>query len=308
MANANYVFLLSLSIITIGYIVKKLKIITEDNGKVLVKVIFNITLPAVILKVVSSFELNFSLFLLPIISLVFSIFILIICYFLFRNKPKHIKGIILITVIGFNVGNFAFPLIEGIWGEEGLQYIAMLDIGNAFVIFGIINIIAAIFSPNNDNENRKITVKYIGLRLIKSVPLMSYIFALSINLSGLSLPIFVLDFLDILSRANMALSLLALGIFLNFKFKKSEWNNIIKILIIRYIFGFTIGLTLFLLLPFDLLYRTIVFICLILPMGMGTILFAVEFEHDDKIAGIVGNLTIIISFILIWIIVIIVGA
>ena len=42
-------------------------------------------------------------------------------------------------------------------------------------------------------------------------------------------------------------------------------------------------------------------------MGMGTILYAVEFEHDEKIAGTIGNLTIIISFILMWIIVIVAG-
>ena len=36
-------------------------------------------------------------------------------------------------IIGLNIGNFAFPIIDSIWGMDGLQYMIMIDIGNAFV-------------------------------------------------------------------------------------------------------------------------------------------------------------------------------
>jgi len=303
MANANYIFLLSLSIIFLGFILKKLNILTEDNGKVIVKIIFNITLPALVLNVISSIDLNFTLLLLPIIPLIFSSFVMLVCFLIFRNSPKETKSIIFITVIGFNMGNFAYPLIEGIWGEQGLQYIALFDIGNALVIFGLISFIASYYSKKNDIEKNEFSSRRQFLRIFKSPPLIAIILALIINLSGFIIPLFIMDFLNILSRANMALTLLCLGIFLNFKFEKTEWKTIIKIILIRYSFGFIAGLILFLILPFPLLYRTIVFISLILPMAMGTILFAVEFEHDEKLAGIIGNITLIISFILMWIII-----
>ena len=54
-----------------GYIVKKLKIITEENGKVVAKIIFNITLPAVILKITSRIEFKVSLILLPLVNIFF---------------------------------------------------------------------------------------------------------------------------------------------------------------------------------------------------------------------------------------------
>ena len=211
------------------------------------------------------------------------------------------------AVIGFNVGHFAYPLIEGIWNEEGLKYIAMFDIGNAMVIFVICYILGLIYSPNNEFQDKKELAKNILFKLLKSAPLMSYIIAIILNFLNIGFPIFVLDLLDVLSRANMALTLLLLGIFLNFKYEKSQWKNAFIVLIIRYSFGLVIGLMLFFLLPFDQLYRGILAIALILPIGLAIIPFTVEFEYNERFAGMVANLTIIISFVLLWVVIILLG-
>jgi predicted permease len=309
MADVNYIFLLSLNIIVIGYIVKKLKIITEENGKVVAKVIFNITLPAVILKVTSNIEFNLALILLPLVNICFGFFMAILGLILFRNSQKEKKGLILMALIGFNVAHFSFPLIEGIWGEEGMQYIALIDAGNAFTIFVLCYIVGSIFSPNNNNEDLGIDFRDTGKRLLKSTPLMSYIFALIINFSGVKegMPVFFWDLLDIIARANTALSLLLLGIYLNFQFERTEWVTILKILITRYSLGLIVGLLLYFFLPseqFDLLFRTILTISLIFPIGLAVIPFSVEFEYDQKLVSMIANLTIMISFALVWILII----
>ena len=307
MTNVNYIFLLSLTIIAIGYILKKLNVISEENGKTIAKVVFNVTLPALILNVIISIEITPSLGLITLISIIYCIPILLLAFFIFKNYPKEIKGVIFMAVIGFNVGHFAYPLIEGIWNEEGLKYIAMFDIGNAVVIFVICYVLGLIYSPKNDFQDKKELVKNILFKLLKSAPLMSYILALILNFLNIEFPIFALDLLDILSRANMALTLLLLGIFLNFKFEKSQWKNASIVLIIRYSFGLVIGLILFFFLPFDQLYRGILAIALILPIGLAIIPFTVEFEYNEKFAGMVTNLTIIISFILVWIVILVLG-
>ena len=307
MTDVNYIFLLSLTIIVIGYILKKLNIISEENGKTIAKVVFNVTLPALILNVIISIEITPSLGLITLISILYCIPILVLAFTLFRNYPKEIKGLIFMAVIGFNVGHFAYPLIEGIWNEEGLKYIAMFDIGNAMVIFVICYILGLIYSPNNEFQDKKELAKNILFKLLKSAPLMSYIIAIILNFLNMGFPIFVLDLLDVLSRANMALTLLLLGIFLNFKYEKSQWKNAFIVLIIRYSFGLVIGLMLFFLLPFDQLYRGILAIALILPIGLAVIPFTVEFGYNERFAGMVANLTIIISFVLLWVVIILLG-
>ncbi|MFW9827367.1 MAG: AEC family transporter [Candidatus Thorarchaeota archaeon] len=307
MADVNYIFLLSLIIITVGFLLKKFNIISEENGKAIAKVVFNVTLPALILSVISSIEITPSLGLITLISFFYSIPIIILSLIIFRNYSREVKGLIFMSVIGFNVGHFAYPLIQGIWNEEGLKYIAMFDIGNAIVIFVICYILGLIYSPKNNFETKKELVKNILFKLLKSAPLMSYLIAIILNLLNIEFPLFLSDLLDILSRANMALTLLLLGIFLNFRFEKSQWKSVSFIVIIRYSFGLAIGILLFFFLPFELLYRGILSIALILPIGLAIIPFAVEFSYNEKLAGTVTNLTIIISFIMMWILVLILG-
>ncbi len=307
MVDVNYVFLLSLVIIIIGFILKKLKIITEENAKVIAKIIFNVTLPAIILSVMSTLEINIALILIPIIMIVFSLGVLVFALILFRNIPRERKGLILMTVIGFNVVHLAFPLVQGIWGEEGFQYIALVDMGNAITVFLICYLIASIFSPKIESEGLEVNFKYIGKKLLKSTPLIAYIVGLSINFSGAILPDFVMDLLSILGRANTALTLLLLGIYLNFKFEKAEWGLIIKVLVIRYSIGLVVGFILFLYLPFNHVYRMIILIALILPVGLATIPFSVEFDYDERIINMMVTLTIIISFSLMWILVLVLG-
>jgi predicted permease len=306
MAEVNYIFFLSLGIITIGFLFKKFNIIPEENGKGIAKVIFNFTLPAVILRIATTIEFKYSLILLPIINISFGIFMAFLGLIVFKKYPKKLKGLLLMTLIGFNVAHFSFPLIEGIYGQEGLQYIALIDAGNAFTIFLICYIFGSIYSNKSNSDKIEIDIKNTLTQLGKSAPLITYIFALILNFSGAIIPAFFSDMITIISYANTPLSLLLLGIYLDFSFKKSEWLNIIKVIILRYMMGISIGLLLFFFLPkdnFTHLIRLIIMISLILPVGLAVIPFSVEFEYDQELTTMITNISILISFVLIWIII-----
>ena len=189
-----------------------------------------------------------------------------------------------------------------------MQYIALVDAGNAFTIFVLCYILSTIFSPKNQEDAVKINIKFVLNRLIRSAPLLSYIVAIVINLSDIIIPSFFSDLIDVIARANTALALLLLGIFLHLKFGKSEWASIIKVLVIRYSIGLLVGLSLFFLLPpsiFNPLFRIIICLSLILPVGLAVIPFSVENGYDQKLVTMVVNLTIIISFGLIWVLILV---
>lgn len=304
MYDINITFLISLAIISLGYIIKRIKIIKEKDGEVLSKIIFNITLPAVILKYTTSVQFELSLILLPIVNISFGIIMALIGLIISRKKKRAIKGLMIMTMIGFNVVHFSFPLVEGIWGESGMQLITLVDAGNAFSIFVLSYILGTIYSPKNEIEDNSISVKYLGKKLLRSVPLLTYAAALIINFSGVVIPAFFNELIDIIARANVALSLLLLGILLRFKFERTEWTTILKVLLIRYSVGIFFSICLFFLLPasiFDSLFRTIIAISLILPIGVAIIPFSIELGYNEKVTTMLVNLSLIISFILVWI-------
>lgn len=306
MADVNVVFLISITIIVIGYLIKKVKVLKESDGDTIAKIIFNITLPAVIFKFTATIQFDFSLALLPFISISFGFMMAFVAILAFRKDPSFLKGAMIMTTVGFNIANFFFPLVEGIWGQAGMQYIILVDAGNGFTIFVLCYILATIYSPNNQNLKMKINYKFILRRLLKSTPLISYIIALILNFAGVVFPSLISDLIDLIARANSALALLLLGIFLQFKFSKSEWISIIKVLALRYMIGLITGLSLFFLLPsniFNFLFRIIICLSLILPVGLAVIPFSVENGYDKKLVTITVNLTILISFGLIWILI-----
>ena len=98
------------------------------------------------------------------------------------------------------------------------------------------------------------------------------------------------------------LALLLIGIYLDFSLTGAEWRRIAKVLALRYSLGIAVGAALYVLLPVGPLHRGIIAIGLILPVGMSTIPYAVEFGYDTRLAGMMVNATNILSFIIMWII------
>ena len=308
MTDVNVVFLLSIIIVVIGYSFKKLKVLKESDGDTISRIIFNVTLPAVIFKFATTIQFNLTLILLPLIGILFGFLIAFTAYIIFRKEPSKLKGVMIMTTMGFSVGNFFFPLVESIWGEQGMQYITLFDIGNAFTLFISCYIISVLYSPKNQEESVKIDYKFMLKRVVRSGPILSYLVAIIINISGLAIPGFFAELIDILARANTLLAWLLLGVFLTFKFERKEWISIVKVLAVRYGVGLLVGLCLYFFLPkgiFDPLFRIIVCLALILPMGLSVIIFSVENGHDQKFATMIANLTILISFGLVWVLIII---
>jgi predicted permease len=293
----NLQFIIVIIIILLGYLLKKMNIITEKDGDSLSKVVFNITLPAVVIDAFSDFELDFSLIYLLLINIVFNLAMTVVAYMFFKKEERRIRGMLTMPLLGFNVGVFAYPLVEAIWGKEALKYFGMFDMGNAFIVFGVLYIIAAFYSTGRDT----VKPKDITLKILRSIPFMTYILTLLLNTLGLNYPTLVLDIAGMISRANMPLSLLLLGIFLSFSFEKQHVKNMAKVLCIKYGAGLLVGILLYYTLPFEPFFRFSVLTGLILPASLSIVPYSVQLGYDTNFIGTVSNLTIVISILFMWI-------
>lgn len=300
--SSSYTFLITLSVIFVGYVLKRAGKLTEELGKNLSLVVINVTLPSLILNTITTIELDRSLVVAALISIVFSVGMIFLSKRLFRNEKNKAEAVL--NSLGFNIGLFAYPIIEGLFGSDGLKTIAMFDFGNAIIVFGLLYLIC--YGYSSKNKDKPLNKKRILTLFLGSLPFMSYIVAISLNLMGLTLPRLIGDVVGVLAKANMGLVLLVLGLNLNFTFKKSEWRVILKVLALRYTTGLSIGLLLFFTLPFSLLYRTVILFGLILPVPVVVVPYSVEFGFNTKLSGTIANFTIIISFIIMWLAMIII--
>lgn len=296
----NQEFLYIIIIIALGYLLKRVNILKEKDGEVISKIIFKITLPALVLVTFDSVKIETSLILLPVIVLVYGIITAFLGFIVFKNEERELKGSLLMLSSGFNVGLFAFPLVYAIWGIEGLTYFSMFDVGTSFVVFGISYILGSYFSE----EGLRLKPIEILKKLGKSIPLMTYLIASILNFSQIQLSDTIINVASTISGANIPLSLLLLGLFLNFKFDTQYIKPMVKFLTFRYGLGLIFGLGLYFILPYDAMLRYTILIGLLLPVAASALTFAVEFKYSTsstRFIATISNITILISVVILYI-------
>lgn len=297
-SSFNEQFVYAILIIAIGYVLKRLRLIQESDGEGLARIIFNLTLPALIIVSFSDIELEMSLFLLAVLAFFYGVVMAILGLFIFRKKDRQTKGMLTMLIPGFNIGLFAYPLVEGIWGKEGIKYFGMFDVGNAIVVFGVMFLFGSLYA--SDDANLKWGT--IAKKLFGSLPLLTYIIVCSLVFMDISIPPFIVDVAQVISPANMPLSFLLLGIYLHVSFAEGSYKRIVQVLALRYGIGLVAGALLFIVLPFTDMFKYTVLLGLILPVSMTALPYSVEFGYDSKFIGTVSNITILMSFILLWLI------
>ncbi len=208
-------FIISVFIILLGYLFKRIKILKESDGQTIARIVFNITLPALVIVTFDQMVISLSLVSLIFIAFLFGLASALIGILAFRSEKDGIKGMAAMMVPGVNVGLFAFPLVEAIWGREGIQHFGMFDVGNAVIVFGVCFFIASYFAKGTSS----FYLREAFSPLLRSIPFLTYMFVVALNLSGFHLPGLFLDTAEIISVANMPLSLLLLGLYLNFSFE-----------------------------------------------------------------------------------------
>ncbi|WP_139892859.1 AEC family transporter [Bacillus sp. D386] len=293
----NQEFLYIVIIIALGYLLKRTGILKESDGEVISRIIFNITLPSLVIVSLQTSTITVSLLGITLIVILYGILSTIVAYFVFRNETREIKGTFMMLASGYNVGLFAFPLVEAFWGTEGLLYFGMFDVGNSFIVFGLAYIVGSYFSENG----MKLEGRAILMKFGKSIPLMTYIVMSVLNFGHIQLPSALLEVATIISKANMPLALLLLGIYLKFSFKKQYIRPIIKYLSFRYGFALLVGISLYFVLPVDDMFKYTILLGLVLPIGLAVIPYAHEFKYrTTMMIGTVSNLCILISMILMY--------
>ena len=298
MNNINYQFILSLAIILLGFISKKAGLLSVKDGDAITRLIFNFTLPAIVISTFSKMKFDNSLLLFPVICIAFGLVTTLLAFVVFRKEQAKTRGMLSMLLPGFNIGLFAYPIVESALGQQGLQYIAMFDMGNAFIVFIITYIIAGSYSQSDVKGSAKNVYK----KILTSIPLLTYILTLILNIAGFSYPTIVVDVSDVLAKANKPLALFVLGLFLDFSFDRQFWKNIARVLILRYAAGALVGFALYYFLPFNEVFRLCLLIGLMLPVAFTVIPYSVEFNYNRFFVGTFSNINNIISFIVIWLV------
>ena len=292
-------FIIIILLIALGYLLKRINFIKSADSQVLSTLVLNVTLPSLVIVNLNSANLDLSFSILPIMMLIYGILAKVIMVALFRKYDNHVKGSVGMMAASLNIGLFAYPLVETIWPKNGMIYFGMADIGGAIIMFGVTYFVGSYYSEGSDQFN----FKFLGKKLISSIPLVTYIVMFILNMANIHLPKASIDFFTIISKANMPLSMILLGIMLSFRIEKQFLPIAVKYLIVHYGLGCIAGLLVHFFLPTsDDMIKTTLLITWLLPVGVAIIPYSIQFKYKTlPLIGMVTNISIVISIVILYV-------
>lgn len=279
-------------VFVLGYFLKKINLLKKEDGDLFLKLVFYVTLPALIILSISNIKLALDFIYLPVIAAL----VILITYFASYLTSKSLRlqnkslGVFLIGSMIMNVG-FTLPFIIAAYGQEGLARISLFDFGNGFLVFTFVYYIACKYGRSK-KESKTMIKKFL-----LSPPIWALVIALILNLAGLKTPVVAENFLQIIGDLTTPLIMLSLGIYFTPKIVK--FLPLSLAMIIRMLFGLFLGLVFVKLFDLEGLTRVIVLLGSAAPVGYNTLTFSSLEDLDKEFAASLVSFSVLIGIIFI---------
>lgn len=284
--SASCIFLIAL-----GYFLKRKGFFGQQDYKILVKIVLNVTLPCAVLVSFASYQPDFSLLLATLLGLGMNCLMLTVSYFVSKKQPRRTRAVWLNCVPGYNIGAFAMPFVQSFLTPASLVGTCLFDAGNGLMCNGTSFAISKNVLDGTKGLNLKNTVK----TLLRSVPFLTYLTMLIVTLSGLSIPRKIVDFVTPMANANAFLAMFMVGMMFDFRIEKSLFKEIAGILAIRFGAAVIAALAFYFLLPLPLAIRQALAVTAFAPVSMTSTALATVAGGDPAVVACTNSASILIS-------------
>lgn len=290
-------------IILIGVYGAKKEIINEEVNKGLRKILLQITLP---LLVINSFSFTFSeeikgdIIKAFVYSTIFFIVGGIISYILLKPLKGEKRKILQFGNAFSNCGFIGFPIINSIYGAEGVVYTSIFNMVFTIALwtYGII-----IFTGSTSKENIK--------KVLINPAIIAVYIGIVIMIFNIKLPTAIIDTSKIVGEMTAPISMIIVGNILSkvrmkdiLKEKTIYYGALIKLIIIPLVLC---TITRYVLKDNSMVMNTIIIIQA-MPAAAMTSIFAADFNKEKEYSAMLVFVTTLLSIVTIPIISRILGA
>ena len=282
------------AIILLGYTMKKIGVLKQEDFMVLSKIVIRITTPSAIAVSFAGKVIDLSLLTLILLGFGAGLILVAAAYIANLRADKNRRAFDMLNIAGYNIGNFSLPFVQGFLGPTGIIVTSLFDTGNAVIALG-----GAFGAAATVKDGRGFDLKLIANKLMHSVPFVCYIILVTLNLAKIPLPSPLLSCLQIIANANAFLAMFMLGVGFNLSGDFRQIGTIVRVLGLRYGLSAVMALAVWFLLPFDAEVRTTLVILLFSPISAIVPAFTGDLGEDVGLSSAINSISIIISIVII---------
>jgi len=282
------------SIIVLGYFLKRVGVFQESDFAVLSKIVIRITLPAAIVTSFAGKEIDPALLAIVLMGFGGGVIYILLGMALTPRGTKEQRAFEVLNLPGYNIGCFTLPFVQSFLGPTGVIVTSLFDTGNAFICLGGSFGVAAMIKDGSG-----FSMKRIVKALSKSVPFLTYITMVLLNLIHVKLPAPVISFAEIIGNANAFLAMFMIGVGFKLGGDTKQFGYIFRFLAVRYSVAAVLALAFFSLLPFSLEIRQALVILVFSPIGSAVPPFTQELKGDVGLSSAINSIAILVSIVII---------
>jgi len=274
-----------LILILLGFFLKKIKFLNENEGDILRKILFNVSLPSLVMYSIltSNFSGNFiKIFLIVPITMLIQFIIVFLLGSIYIKDRKELATLILICVMG-NTAFLGYPLVELFFGLKNLPIGILYDQVHFYTFLIIVYPLISIIS-----RNEKFSFKSSFI----TPPVIAFL--ISLILKNFNMSSFFIESLNILKQSVTPLVLIYLGINLDLNITKNDLKYLLPTIFLKLIILPFITLYISNLLKSEQIVKNVSILQSMMPTMMATIIFGSQIGLNKKnIAKAVGITTIL---------------
>jgi predicted permease len=303
LADAGTRVLLCVSLVALGSTARALQWVKPADGGALLRVIFGITLPAVLLTTFSNAPLDLAGAGLVVACSVAHACLLALLSFTWEHPQRSAQQVALLSgaSFGVNLGLFAYPFAAALFGEHGLKVIVLYDLFNQGVLL-VLQYLAFWWrcapGGTSGGAGAPAAVAAVAKRLFTPCLLALYA-ATILAVTRTSISPAVQAVTSQLVAANAPLTLLALGVLLDTRVPGRALVDVAALLGARYGVSLAFGAGCVLLLQPLVPIETVAAVLLAAtsPVPMLTVTYSEQFGCDTSLAAIIINASMVLSFL-----------
>jgi malate permease and related proteins len=275
----------------LGMVLRRSSVLNDRDADVLFKLVYHLTLPALLLSVLPYIPLKRELFLIPFISAL----IILITYAVAALTGKIIPmrqqtyAVLVTGSIIMNLG-FVMPFVQSFYGDDGLGRLFMFDVPNGLSAYTL----AYAFACRHGRSGKQ---HRPGGKLFKSPPLLALIAGILMN--ALSLQPEPLSVKILHTVGSLTIPLILLGLGASFSLAKINPLHLAAGIALRMMLGLGLGLWLAGMFHLEGVDRAIVILAASAPAGFNTLTFASMEQLDREFAATLVASCMIVSMLLI---------
>ena len=282
------------AIIVLGFVLRKVGLFKAEDFTVLSKITIKITLPAAIITSFAGKQIDPGMLTIALLGVGGGVIYMLVGFLTNLRASREKRAFEVLNLPGYNIGNFTLPFVQSFLGPTGVIVTSLFDTGNALVCLG-----GAFGVASMIKDGSGFSLKRLGKALLTSVPFLTYIVMVTMNLTHIPIPSPIVSCAQIIGNANAFIAMFMIGVGFKLSADRAQLGSICKILVLRYGIATVLALIFYYLLPFAEEARQALVILAFSPIGSAVPAFTSELKGDVGLSSATNSISIVISIVII---------